>query len=521
MKIIQWNMRSYRTQYPSLVTLIKDHDPSIVCLQETMLGSETPHAPACFSLCSYSPTNTAVPGDGLVFLFRQDVPFTEVTLDTTLQAYAFLVGPSPQVTICNIYISPSQDFHINELAGLVGQLQPPFIILGDFNAKSITWGAETDNPRGQSIEDFLVQNDICIMNTGLPTRVDTYSGNTTVLDLTLCSPQLQARFDWTTEDETHGSDHYPIIISTENTPFRKRPTFIEERADWSAFREQTSIDEDEIDNIDNISTENSVSLFTEHLINAAYACIPMSSTTVLPKCVPWWSRECDAARAERRRTQRKFQRTRRTCDLIAMKHARAKAVKTLKRTKKTSWRNFVSTLNVNTPMTKIWSRVKKMKGKYSSHTTPCLEVDGGYVTEPTDVANALANHYAQVSSGSTYSEAFKTRKTNIEAIPIDFSTNEELDYNVPITLAEIREALKNCKKSAPGDDLITYEMLRQIHPSLLKYLHKIYNKIWESGEYPQAWRKATVLAFHKQGKIKTLASSYRPINLTSCPGKLL
>ena len=518
MKIIQWNIRGYRAKYPELLSLMQSHNPSVVCLQEAMLGDRVPRAPNGYSLQSYSSTNAAVPGDGLVFLFRLDVPYLRIPLNTTLQAFAFRTGTNPQLVICNLYISPNAAFNANQLEALVNQLDSPFIVLGDFNAKSRIWGSETENSRGQLIEDYLERNEVCIMNNGLPTRFDTYSGNTSALDLTLCSPQLQARFDWTTEDETHGSDHFPIIISTENAPSHKRPTFIEKKADWTEFYERTRIADEPMENT---SVSNCVALFTEHVTSAAYASIPIATRQTLPKCVPWWTPECTAAKAERRRTQRLFQRTRLQCDLISMKRARAISVKTLKQTKKASWESFVSTLNVDTPMTKIWSRVKKMSGKYSPHTSPCLLVDGEYMTDPAAVANKLADHYDHVSSGSTYSQRFQTRKSNIEAIPIDFSTNEELDYNVPLTLTELKGALKQSKKSAPGDDLITYEMLRRSHPSLIQYLLKIYNKIWESGEYPQAWRKATVLPFHKQGKLKTLVSSYRPVNLTSCPGKLL
>ena len=64
-------------------------------------------------------------------------------------------------------------------------------------------------------------------------------------------------------------------------------------------------------------------------------------------------------------------------------------------------------------------------------------------------------------------------------------------------------------------------MLRNIHPTLLKFLVDIYNHILKTGIYPTTWKNAIILAFLKPKKPTTEAASYRPIALTSCAGKLL
>ena len=38
---------------------------------------------------------------------------------------------------------------------------------------------------------------------------------------------------------------------------------------------------------------------------------------------------------------------------------------------------------------------------------------------------------------------------------------------------------------------------------------------------PEVWKEATILPIHKKGKDKGKATSYRPISLTSCVGKLM
>ena len=520
MKIIQWNIRGYRSQYPSLLHLIQSHNPSVVCLQETMLGNFSPTGPAGYSLQSFSPSRTSIPGDGLAFLFRNNVPYCPIPLNTTLQAFAFRTGTSPQITICNIYISPNENFSTAQLNNLIRQLPQPFIIMGDMNCKSPTWGGEHLDTRGERVEDFIRVNDLCVMNTGSPTRMDIHSGNSSAIDLTLCSPSLLPLYDWYTEEDLFGSDHFPVIIcNSQDSPVRN-PSFIEKRADWSKFQSLTRVDQRDR-SIEELDIDEAVSLFNSYIINAAREAIPMSSGRILPRCVPWWTAECEAVTAERKRALWRYQHTRLPADKISMKRARARAHYVLRKTKQESWNNYVSTLTVHTPMSKIWSRVKKMSGKHPPINPPCLLVNGNYVSESLEVANALASHYASVSNGSTYSDSFRARRANIEAREINFHSTEEEEYNSPITLNELKTSLRQCSKSAPGEDLITYEMLRHIHPSLLEMLLSLYNKVWNSGEFPSAWRKATVLAFHKPGKPKTEPASYRPIALTSCVGKLL
>ena len=49
----------------------------------------------------------------------------------------------------------------------------------------------------------------------------------------------------------------------------------------------------------------------------------------------------------------------------------------------------------------------------------------------------------------------------------------------------------------------------------------LYNKIWEGDQIPQKWRTATIKPLLKDGKVPSLPSSYRPISLTACLGKIL
>ena len=52
--------------------------------------------------------------------------------------------------------------------------------------------------------------------------------------------------------------------------------------------------------------------------------------------------------------------------------------------------------------------------------------------------------------------------------------------NPAITEIELRRMLKQCKKTAPREDNINYQMFENIHLSLFKYPLMIYNTIWSN-----------------------------------------
>ncbi|KAG0440235.1 hypothetical protein HPB47_016364, partial [Ixodes persulcatus] len=73
----------------------------------------------------------------------------------------------------------------------------------------------------------------------------------------------------------------------------------------------------------------------------------------------------------------------------------------------------------------------------------------------------------------------------------------------------------------PGPDGVTNQAIRNLdescHDSLLEYM----NKVWSSAEIPRAWREATTVPLLQSVRPADALSSYRPISLTSCLGKLL
>ncbi|CAH2049018.1 unnamed protein product, partial [Iphiclides podalirius] len=90
-----------------------------------------------------------------------------------------------------------------------------------------------------------------------------------------------------------------------------------------------------------------------------------------------------------------------------------------------------------------------------------------------------------------------------------------------VTPEEVQDIIKNLKpKSAPGPDNISNKILKALPGPLLCLLATIFNTLLSSCSFPDDWKQATVIGIRKPNKPANQPSSYRPISLLSCLGKL-
>ena len=86
---------------------------------------------------------------------------------------------------------------------------------------------------------------------------------------------------------------------------------------------------------------------------------------------------------------------------------------------------------------------------------------------------------------------------------------------------ELRTAFGKAHDTAPGPDQIHYQILKHLPGASLQCLLKVFNNIWETGEFPPSWREATIIPIAKPGKDSKDPYNYRPIALTSCVCKTM
>ena len=145
---------------------------------------------------------------------------------------------------------------------------------------------------------------------------------------------------------------------------------------------------------------------------------------------------------------------------IQFKKMRALAQRTQKDAQKTSWMNYVSTINSYTEYGKIWKRVDKIKGKHRPRPTPTLKINNEKITEPGRVATTLAEHYSATSVKTKnlytaeYRRSLTIRKQSSFKKRGGHPDNQAL--NAPFTMAEMESQLDRSKDSAPGPEKLNH-----------------------------------------------------------------
>ncbi len=156
-----------------------------------------------------------------------------------------------------------------------------------------------------------------------------------------------------------------------------------------------------------------------------------------------------------------------------------------------------------------WSLVDKLKAEET--------------TESNKVATSInindwEEYFTKLINSDTMTSTNKCKITQDIADMESRVTFNELDFS--ITENEIIKSIKKLKnRKSPGPDLIVNEMLKYGQHILLPCITKIFNRVLQSGIYPDNWSSGFVIPIHKKGDPKD-PNNYRGITLTSCLGKL-
>ena len=195
---------------------------------------------------------------------------------------------------------------------------------------------------------------------------------------------------------------------------------------------------------------------------------------------------------------------------------RAKARRTIRESKRKSWKQYVSRLNSRTSIKKVWDMVRKIQGKGKSTSVNHLKKNNDDITSKNDTANTLADSFSKNSSSENYTSKFRNIKNQQEKQKLKFTSDNTENYNSEILLSELTDAPSKAHDTSPGPDDIHYQLLKHLPISTLLILLEIFNNIWKTGNIPKSWKEATVIPIPKPDKDHTDPTNYRPIALTSC-----
>ena len=192
------------------------------------------------------------------------------------------------------------------------------------------------------------------------------------------------------------------------------------------------------------------------------------------------------------------------------KVAKKEAKRVVREAKEADWvrcgkqlqKNFLENRRV------FWRKVKEKES--TSRLKAGIEgKDGKLLTDTVEVKKRWMEHFSELLEGDGGEVDMVLEEREFEE-----GLSEE------ITEEEIRRAIARLKRGkAAGVCGIQGEMLKAGGDTVVRWLHIIFNIVWEKGKAPEDWQKAVIVAIHKKGS-KKLCKNYRGISLLSIPGKI-
>lgn len=491
--IIQWNARGLRCRMPDFRQFVYSNRFPIIVICEPKLSNPirlSGYESIMSSTCSESSKVVVFIRRELTYVVQHVPPHDEnqyVCLTVKKKKVAF--------TLVGTYLSPSTRFDSKRLEDILTATPGPWIITGDFNAHHPIWGSSKINPTGRRLASFVSDHELSLLNDGSPTflRGSSYSS---CLDLAFVSRRFATRVKWFLDIETHGSDHIPSYLKIKGLASCHSPNTIR-RIDWSTF--ETNMEE---------ACRKGLPSGLQQAIKEATqnAMCTLTCTSMFSK----FDVELERLRAIRRRAERRYRRTKSIHDLRIARRTQKKIQRRMEKLESQRWAKFCESLDPRKSLSYIWRTVRGLR-TFPEQRVPFKALALFQRREDIEVAEDFCR---KIAGQSTYAGALCTDSI------MPHSRDSRMD--LPFTTEELDAALALCSRSSsPGPDGISYRILCHLGERARNALLDIFNESWRDGNVPQEWKTSRLVPLLKPGKSPLELTSYRPIALASCVGKVM
>ena len=534
-KIISANINGYRTREPEIKHLVKNHcHNSILALSDTRLKNDINVNLEGYNIIrgdKITRTTMATAG-GVMLAIPEQWTCMKVNLRSAgdgFESVAAVIlpaapGSKPFKLMC-VYNHPSHHFPANLLTEFKGITfngrNIGGILVGDFNCAHTAFGSRISNTFGNRFLQLLNQEDLIFHPAHSPTYISNATGLTNTLDLVISDQDGSHLVRNCYVGEDLGSDHFPVF--TELAFYAARaPT---KRVNFSKWVEAVDTEllnyvapdniDDEITSISKIvmeCKEKSTMVITRIRHDKKRSLPPEVAQNILLRKTIMKNRKQAMSDTARILLSKSYNRLNKKIQ---------QQTQEIKEKESASLAESICNADNTTAM---WGKLRKYKNnnKASDEPEAPLVTPAGRLTEDNmercqEFARYLESVH-QTPNNPIFDQEFKQE--------IDNSISEEVrsiktNYIPPMSVSRLQDLLAETKvKSAPGEDGVTYELMKRCATHSKKVFCNLLNKCLEKNIFPDAWKHAKVIMLAKPGRDKSLACNYRPISLLSCLGKM-
>ena len=375
----------------------------------------------------------------------------------------------------------------------------PAFVGTDINAQHLLWSSRSNTAGRRIMKQFEELREYVILNSNQePTTI--YDS---AIDITILHARLAARSHWEVMNDLV-SDHYGIytaIYLKDIPPKEPQLKWRLCKADWPAFYDKVNLLISKYENIEdlNIMAHDMNNI----LIEAANDHIPKTSSHRIQRMYWCYDPEVKSAKRQLNNATKHFRKSKNVYNKRVMQEAAEHYASLCNTVKNNYWNEWITDANNCVSAKQLWQKIKKATGtaqRSPKHPNPKAE------------SNRILNEFINRSSSDQLTQ--QNNKEITDNITNAMEHHSLIDIH--ITTQEINTVIKGAKNTAPGEDTISYTMIKHAPQSYIAALADLYSASLLSGKLPLVWKKAKIIPIPKKTK-----NTYRPISLLPIQSKIM
>lgn len=417
------------------------------------------------------------------------------------------------ITIAALYCPPRHSLKKEDYSACLQSLGSRFVVGGDFNAKHTYWGSRLITPKGKELFMAAREMGCYFHSTGRPTYWPADRQKIPDLIDFFIVRKVGANYIKVEENYDLSSDHSPIIMTLSDKVIKKEnnPFLVNKLTDWDGFRNELEARirlNVPLKTCDQLEYE--AEIFMNDVQQAAWANTPQIKRKTVGNNYP---KEIKELVVEKRKIRRRWQQFRNPADKTMLNNLCQRLKREIKEIKNEAINSYLNELSTEMESGhSLWKAIRRFK-RPIIQCPPIKKPNGEWARDDHEKADVFASHLEKI---------FQTHESQENGENRTLGENSEEDIISLTSPKEVSEEIKKNinPKKAPGFDLITGEILKQLPRRGIVKLTNLFNAAFRLRYVPRIWKVAEVIMIAKEGKPPNEVSSYRPISLLPIIAKL-
>lgn len=520
LRLATWNINGALSSAKDIEYFIKSNQLDAVLLSEShMSDDKTLNIPGFLTYNTPHPNGKSQGGAAIIINKRINHFIQRNYTSPHLQAATVTIEDKyGLLDLSAVYCPPRHNISDDMFNDFFSTLGPRFVSGGDWNAKNTYWGSRLTLTRGKNLKKSIDFNHLTVISTGEPTYWPSDMKKTPDLVDFFVTKGINNHYMKVESSLDGSSDHSPVLltISSRIINITKPETLSNNHTDWEGFKQHVA------SNINlniPLKTTDDVDEACFKFTNLMQVAV-WKNTPEEPFVWPFNTHNIPNAIkqkiAEKRRLRATWHNSRLSSDKAAFNKASKDLKKLIKEHENITFNEHMASL---LPYAKdnhsLWKATKTFKRPQLSNP-PIRMNNNEWARTDYQKAETFAKHLSltfQPNDGN-----------NIDEEEIDSVLQQPFQLDLPLRHVrpeEVRSEIKKLdSKKAPGYDLVTPKILKELPNIAIIHATQIFNATYRLSYYPQMWKVSQIVMIPKPGKANNIVTSYRPISLLPVLSKL-